>query len=227
MDQETLARMLSRFYLFAELKPEQIERLVAETRKVDAPRGTMIFDRGTQAHGFYLLLDGQVKLGVVSPQGGEKVIDLINPGGSFGEAALFMESPFPVFAQAITDSRMLLFSKNAIFNLLDNDPTVARRMLAGLSVRMHQLIRDIEMLSLQTCTQRLINYLLQISLGSPDPTNIRLPANKSTIASMLNITPETLSRIMLKLQNAELIDVHGKEIAITDVENLRNYDFAS
>jgi CRP-like cAMP-binding protein len=227
VDQETFARMLSKFYLFAELKPEQIEQLAIETRRVNVPRGSKIFDRGAQAHGFYLLLDGQVKLGMLSPQGGEKVIDLINPGGSFGEAALFMESPFPVFAQAITSSRMLLFSKHAIFNLLDKDPTLARRMLAGLSVRMHQLIRDIEMLSLQTCSQRLINYLLQISLGSLDPANIRLPANKSTIASMLNITPETLSRIMLKLQNAGLIDVHGKEIAITDVKKLREYDFTS
>lgn len=226
MDQETFARMLARFYLFAELKPEQIEKLAADTRRIDVPRGTTIFDRGTPANGFYLLLDGQVKLGVVSPQGGEKIIDLINPGNSFGEAVLFMEGVFPVFAQAMADSRILMLSKHGIFSLLDNDPTVARRMLAGLSVRMHQLIRDIEMLSLQSCTQRLINYLLQISMDSPDPANIRLPANKSTIASMLNITPETLSRVMLKLQNAGLIDVHGKEIAITDVEKLRNFDLA-
>ncbi|OIQ81870.1 transcriptional activator FtrB [mine drainage metagenome] len=60
-----------------------------------------------------------------------------------------------------------------------------------------------------------------------DPSNIRLPANKSTIASMLNITPETLSRIMLKLQNSGLIDVRGKSITITDVKKLREYDFTS
>ncbi len=227
MDQDAVARALSRLHLFAELKPEQLSKLAVETRRIEVARGTMIFDRGMPAHGFYLLLDGQVKLGVVSPQGMEKIIDLINPGGSFGEAALFMESHFPVFAQAMADSQLLLISKNAIFSLLDQDPTVARRMLAGLSVRMHQLILDIEMLSLQSCTQRLINYLLQISLDSPDPANIRLPATKLTIASMLNITPETLSRIMLKLQTAELIDVHGKEIAITDVEKLRSYDLAS
>ena len=227
MDQDAVARALSRLHLFAELKPEQLSKLAVETRRIEVARGTMIFDRGMPAHGFYLLLDGQVKLGVVSPQGMEKIIDLINAGGSFGEAALFMESHFPVFAQAMTDSQLLLISKSAIFSLLDQDPTVSRRMLAGLSVRMHQLILDIEMLSLQSCTQRLINYLLQISLDSPDPANIRLPATKLTIASMLNITPETLSRIMLKLQTAELIDVRGKEIAITDVEKLRSYDLAA
>ncbi len=224
MDKMLIARWLSEFYMFSELQPAQIEQLAVGTRVLDVPRGGTLFNRGDRAHGFYLLLEGQVKLGVISPQGDEKVIGLIQPGQSFGEAVLFLERSFPIYAQATLDSKVLLITRDAIFDILDNDVTVVRRMLAGISARNRQLVNDIESISLQNSTQRLIGYLLQISIDSPNPARVQLPANKLTIASMLNITPETLSRVMLRLQNAGLIEVNGKEIVITNVAGLRDFE---
>ncbi|HOY86113.1 MAG: Crp/Fnr family transcriptional regulator [Methylotenera sp.] len=224
MDKSQLAQKLSGFYMFSELQPSQIELLANGTRLVDIPRGGTLFNRGDKAHGFYLLLEGQIKLGVISPQGDEKVIGLIQPGESFGEAVLFLERSFPVYAQTTLDSKVLLITREAIFDILDNDVTVVRRMLAAISARNRQLVNDIESISLQNSTQRLIGYLLQISADSPNPERVQLPANKLTIASMLNLTPETLSRVMLRLSNAGLIEVNGKEIVITNVAGLRNFE---
>lgn len=224
MDKSQIAQKLSEFYMFSELQPIQIEQLVTGTRLLDTPRGGTLFNRGDKAHGFYLLLNGQIKLGVISPQGDEKVIGLIQPGQSFGEAVLFLERTFPIYAQATLDSKVLLIARDVIFDILDNDVTVVRRMLAGISARNRQLVNDIESISLQNSTQRLIGYLLQISNDSPNPEHVELPANKLTIASMLNITPETLSRVMLRLHSAGLIEVNGKEIAITNVTGLRNFE---
>ena len=118
---------------------------------------------------------------------------------------------------------MLLVPKQVIFSLLERDTTVSRKMLAGLSMRNRQLVQDIESVALLTCTQRLIGYLLQISSGATGSSHVTLPASKTTIASLLNLTPETLSRTMLKLQQQGLIEVHGKEITITDIAGLREY----
>jgi len=224
MDKAHIAQKLSGFYMFYELQPSQIEVLANGTRVIDVSRGGTLFNRGDRAHGFYLLLEGQVKLGIISPQGDEKVIGLIQPGESFGEAVLFLERTFPIYAQATLDSKVLLITRDAIFDILDNDVTVVRRMLAGISARNRQLVNDIESISLQNSTQRLIGYLLQISADSPNPERVQLPANKLTIASMLNLTPETLSRVMLRLQTAKLIEVNGKEIVITNVSGLRNFE---
>jgi len=224
MDKVLIAKRLSEFYMFSELQPAQIQQLANGTKLVDVPRGGTLFNRGDKAHGFYLLLEGQIKLGIISPQGDEKVIGLIQPGQSFGEAVLFLERSFPIFAQATADSKVLLVTRDAIFDILDNDVTVVRRMLAGISARNRQLVNDIESISLQNSTQRLIGYLLQISAESPNPERVQLPANKLTIASLLNITPETLSRVMLRLQNAGLIEVNGKEIVITNVAGLRGFE---
>jgi CRP-like cAMP-binding protein len=223
MNTSLIAQRLSAFYMFSELQPSQIDQLASGTRSLEIARGGTLFNRGDKANGFYLLLEGQIKLGIISPQGDEKVIGLIQPGESFGEAVLFLERSFPIYAQATLDTKVLLISRDAIFDILDNDVTVVRRMLAGISARNRQLVNDIESISLQNSSQRLIGYLLQISTDSPNPGRIKLPANKLTIASMLNITPETLSRVMLRLQNAGLIEVDGKEIAITNVVGLRNF----
>lgn len=224
MDKTFIAQRLSGFYMFSELQPAQIDQLANGTRLLDIARGGTLFNRGDRAHGFYLLLEGQIKLGVISPQGDEKVIGLIQPGQSFGEAVLFLERSFPIYAQATVDSKVLLITREAIFDILDNDVTVVRRMLAGISARNRQLVNDIESISLQNSTQRLIGYLLQMSTDSPNPGRLLLPASKLTIASMLNITPETLSRVMLRLNSAGLIEVNGKEIVITNVDGLRNFE---
>jgi len=226
MNKNLISQTLSNFFMFKELASEQIETIALHSQLIQFPKGTSVFNRDDAAVGLYILLDGQLKLGVTSPQGSEKIISIVTPGESFGEAILFLERQFPVYAQATLDSDVLLVPKSLIFSMLDNDPLFSRKMLAGLSIRMHQLVQDIEMLSLQSCTQRFIGYLLQISADAPDASNITLPASKSTIASLLNLTPETLSRTLAKLQQLGLIAVNGKDVMITDVKKLHSYELS-
>lgn len=218
-----IASKLVEFYMFSELQKEQIDQLVNNTHLIEAKKGDILFNRGDKAHGFYVLLSGQIKLSVISPHGDEKVIGLIQPGQSFGEAVLFMERAFPVNASVIADADILLVGREGIFELLENDMAVVRSMLAAISARNRQLVNDIETISLQNSAQRLIGYLLQIGTESGNSERVILPASKHTIASMLNITPETFSRVMQKLQLAGLIDVNGKEVIIVDLDGLRRY----
>jgi len=227
MDKPDIVSQLPKFGLFSELDTKQLDTVAGDTQSLTVQRGDIIFNRGAPTNGLYLLARGQVKLAVTAPQGTEKIIGLIGPGESFGEAIIFLDRPFyPVYAQATVESHLLLVSKHIIFDLLKRDNTVARKMLAGLSVRNHQLIQDIESVSLFTSTQRLIGYVLQTSTENADTKQITLPASKSNIASLLNLTPETLSRIMLKLQQSGLIEVRGKEISIRDMARLKRFGLA-
>ncbi|OAJ71914.1 Crp/Fnr family transcriptional regulator [Methylobacillus sp. MM3] len=224
MGQLNIIQLLPRFHLFSALDSEQLTYVANETQHLTVPRGGIVFNRGDTAHSLFMLISGQVKLAVNSPQGTEKVIGIIGPGESFGEAIIFLDqASFPIYAQATTDSQLLLIPKQVIFNLLERDMTVSRKMLAGLSVRNRQLVQDIESVALLTSTQRLIGYLLQISAGSNVTSRVTLPASKTMIASLLNLTPETLSRTMLKLQQQGMIEVNGKEITIIDLPALREY----
>ena len=61
-----------------------------------------------------MVVYGQVKLAFVSPNGSEKVVDIVGPGISFGEALMFTDRPYIVFAQALADTMLLHIAKSAI-----------------------------------------------------------------------------------------------------------------
>lgn len=220
-----IAGLLARLPLFSALAPEQIVPLTEAAREKRLAKGEMLFQKGDPAKGFYVVVSGQIKLAVASAQGNEKVVEVIGPLQSFGEAVMFMDRPFPVFAEALLDTLLIHIGKDAVFDLIAADRSFARRMLAGLSMRLHSLIADVETYSLRSSAQRVIGYLLQ---QEPDddqgPTEVTLPTSKQVIASRLNLTPETLSRIFHDLTTAGLIEVHGRHVTVRDLPRLRRFD---
>ncbi len=220
-----IGRVLANLPLFQQLRESEISNLAAETHEVGLCKGQILFQKGTLLDGFYVAVHGQMKLAFSSPQGHEKVVSIIGPGQSFGEAVMFMEKPCPVFAQALEDSRLLYIARQGIFAAIDHDSAFARRMLAGLSMRLHGLIQDVEGYSLHTSTQRVIGFLLQLTGATTEEhVEFTLPASKHIIASRLNLTPETLSRVLHSLSEAGLIDVKGKHIAVLDTKRLSQFD---
>lgn len=215
--------------LFSALSDVQLAALVAATHEVRADKGKLLFQRGTPSEGMYLVVFGVVKLAVSGVQGVEKIVELVRAGESFGEAVMFLNRPFPIMAQTLEDSLLLYVEAAAIDNLLAQDPKFARRLLAGLSVRLHALVRDVESYSTQNAAQRVIGYLLQSvstehgeSEGdiATHATTVSLPVNKNLIASRLNLTPETLSRVLHHFVADGLIEVNGREIVIHDTRRL-------
>ena len=218
-----IASVLARLPLFSVLTPELIAPLVVAARERSLARGEVLFHRGDPSKGFYVVVAGQIKLAFSSERGNEKVVEVIGPQQSFGEAVMFMDRPFPVFAEALLDSRLLFIGKDAVFQLIETNPAFARSMLAGLSMRLHSLIADVEAYSLQSSIQRVIGYLLQHLPDQAGAVELALPTSKHVIASRLNLTPETLSRILHELTEAELIRVHGRQITIVDLARLRQF----
>ncbi len=212
--------------LFSDLTAEEIQRIAAGTRRIYASKGEMLFTRGERCEGFHVVLYGQVKLSVTSPQGSEKVIEIMGPGFSFGEAILFMDTPYVVSAQALKDSLLLHVAKSVVFEEIERDPRFARRLLAGMSRKLHQLIRDVEAYSLRSGLERVIGYLLRedgLEEGASRSTSVVLPANKMIVASRLNLTPEYFSRILHELAGAGLIVMEGRTVSVPDTERLRTY----
>jgi CRP-like cAMP-binding protein len=217
---------LANLPLFKELSPADIDRIAAGTTELHVPRGEILFNKGDACTGFHLVIYGQVKLSFVTPQGSEKVVEIVAPGYSFGEALMFMDKPYIVMAQTLADSLLLHVAKQAVFEGLEHDPTFAKKMLAGLSRRLHALIGDVESYSLQSGTQRVIGYLLrqdEDQASAAAPYAVTLPTSKAIVASRLNLTPEHFSRILHELADAGLIAVEGREVLIKDVAKLRGY----
>src|SRR3990170_4273419 len=93
--------------LFRELTAEEVDRIAAGTHQVRAPAGTIIFRRGEFCTGFHVVVYGQVKLAFSGSDGSEKVVEILGPGQSFGEAVMFLDRPYVMFAETLADSLLL------------------------------------------------------------------------------------------------------------------------
>lgn len=221
------AERIAAIPLFRELDERELAAVAGGTRELQLEKHEMLFQKGDPAKGFFLVLQGQIKLSFPSVHGQEKIVDIIGPSQTFGEAIMFLGANFPVRAVALTQCELLLFDSRMIFDLLERDPGFTRKLLAGMSQRLHQLVRDVELYSQRSSVQRLIGYLLQ---SCPDDASagaaitVDLPTSKQVIASRLNLTPETLSRILHTLDEQGLIEMQGRRIHIPDIARLRDHD---
>ena len=214
---------LANLPMFSEMSAEELDRISASTLPVHVEKGQAICQCGDPCTGFHLVVYGQVKLGFTSPQGIEKVIEIVRPGQSFGEALMFLDKPYIVFAQALSDAMLLHVARHAVLAELGRDTGFALRMLSGLSRRLHGLVRDVEAYTLRSSHERVIGYLLA---EVPESANggaaeVHLTPGKTVIASRLSMTPEHFSRILHELAASGLIAVEGRTVRIPDVERLR------
>ncbi len=221
---------LAQLPLFEGAGGDELDRLAAGTTELRLPKGHTIFKRGDPCVGLHAVVYGQVKLAFVSAQGSEKVVDIVGPGMSFGEALMFTDRPYVVYGQTLVDSMLLHVGKAAIDAEIARDPTFARRMIAGLSQRLHGLVQDVEAYSLRSGMQRVIGYLLRdvdaLSEGSgaeQSRVSVTLDVNKGVIASRLNLTPEHFSRVLAELVREGLIEVHGAQIVLIDLTRIRGF----
>jgi CRP-like cAMP-binding protein len=219
-----LPRYLSILPLFNDMQPSELQRLADGSQLRRLGRGDTVFHVGQPCEEFHVTVVGQVKLFALSPAGQEKVIELIGPGNSFAEAFMFIGKPYMVNAQALTDTLLLSVGKNAVLDEIARDPRFALRMLAGISRRLHGLVRDVQGYALHSGLQRVIGYLLR-DQGEHDSNSITvsLPVSKGTIASRLSLTPEYFSRVLHELESSGLIEIDKREIRIPDARRLAAY----
>jgi CRP/FNR family transcriptional regulator, dissimilatory nitrate respiration regulator len=218
--------LLTHVPLFSDLAADELSRIAHATREVQISKGETLFHRGTPCTGFHLIVYGQIKLIFTSAQGNEKIIEIFSQGQSFGEAIMFLDKPYVVSAQALSDTTLLHISKTALFAEMEHDYNLSRKMLSGMAVRLHLLMGDVESYSLQSGKQRVIGYLLR-ELPEADQQGqditLSLQSSKGAIASRLNLTQEHFSRILHELSEHGLIRVDGKNIRISDVDKLRKH----
>jgi CRP-like cAMP-binding protein len=217
-------RELRQAYLFAEADDAQLARLCHGLQAIKLPHGEPLFRFGEPATRFFFVRSGQVKLFRVSPDGHEKIIEIIPSGQTFAEAVMFMgtQGRYPVSSEAISDAEVYAFDQQVFLKALAESHEISFGMLASMSRRLHGLVNQIDGLTLQNATYRLVMYLLEMAPREARPgAELELTTPKAALASRLAIQPETFSRLLGKLRDQGLIEVHGSHIVLRNLQGLR------
>ena len=105
---QTLTETLRDAEIFARLSPEQLSKVAAKARAIRLAADETLFSQGGPADCFFYLVAGQLKLYRLSPEGHEKVIEVIEPGTTFAETRVFLENPkYHVSCAALADSEII------------------------------------------------------------------------------------------------------------------------
>jgi CRP/FNR family transcriptional regulator len=208
--------IINKIPAFNGLSEDQLKEIqnIAVDRRFE--KGEIIFSEGDEGSGFYVVVAGQVKVFKLSPEGKEQILHIFGPGNPVGEVAVFAGRSFPANAEAIAAARLLFFPRSAFLDLISDNPSLALKMLAVLSMRLRQFTVQIENLSLKEVPGRLASYLIVLSEEQKNEETVILPISKGQLASLLGTIPETLSRIFAKMSAQNLIAVQGSRIRLLD-----------
>lgn len=216
----------SHHFLFSSFPHAACLDLEPHSRVVLLQQGEDLFRQDTKANHFYLVLEGAIKLFRVSPDGHEKIIEVVNPNHTFAEAVMFMDRKrYPVNAQAISKSQVLSINSEAYKSVLLNNASCCLKFMGNMAERLHTRINEIETLTMQNARHRLVRFLVtQLPDPSVTEARIRLPMAKRLIASRLAMQPETFSRTMHELKEKKVLSVKGAYVHIYSVPDLLMFD---
>jgi len=190
------------------------------TRNCD--KGSVIFQQGTPATSFYVILEGWVKIYRITPDGTEAVVGVFRKGETFAEAAIFLGGHYPVSAEAVTRVRLLVVEGETFRRRIREEPDLALAMLASSSQHLKFLVEHIEQIKVLDAPQRVGDFLLRLCGLREGSCVVELPYEKSLIAKRLGMKPESLSRALARLRPLG-VAVEREQVTIADIGLLRQH----
>lgn len=219
---QEIINALKQSHLFTRLTDVQLDRVYRHSQVVKLEEGQQLFAQGEDVTNFYLVLSGKMKLYRVSPDGQEKIIEIVPQGGLFAEALMFMDQPhYPVSSAALSATTVIGIEANDFKDMLRDSVETCLLLLGNMSFRLRQLVHEIDTLTLHSGTCRVASYLLQHA--PDDRESFELDTAKGVIAARLSVKPETFSRIIKNLRGEGVISIDGSKITIHNREALKEY----
>ena len=118
-------------------------------------RDEYVFREGQPSRDFFVVQQGAISVHRVNAAGKEQVLQVFRAGESFAEAALSMDTGYPSDARAVESSQVLVVPRQAFLDLLQRHPELTLRLVVGMSMRLHILVRQLEDVTLHQMEDRL------------------------------------------------------------------------
>lgn len=189
------------------------ELILSQIQKKTFPKGTLIFGQDSNAHGFYLIQKGAVRISKISQAGKEMLIEILGPGKTFGEAGLLGQQTNADTAITAEESEIFFIPKKEFQQILTQYPVLYKSVVLSLIRWMDTLHVVIENISLTSARDRVWAYICRLQQEQNKPV-LHLPGKKHDVALMLGLRPETFSRILSDLESEGLIKMNHKQIQI-------------
>lgn len=204
--------------LFKSVGDQQFAAMMQASYLQTFPAQVELISQGDPADFLYIVVEGCVEL-FARANGRESTMGMVRPVGSFILAAVLKDAVYLMSARTCNRSRLLMIPSQNVRDTFERDEAFARSIVVELASCYRSVVKEHKDLKLRSAVERLANRLLRYNADQGGSGRIELPYGKRTIASMLAMTPENLSRAFNTLKPYG-VEVDGATVNLTDIVSL-------
>ena len=205
-----------KFSLFEELDDRELASIAAVAKPRRYAKDDVVFHADEIGDIFCLIKEGQVKVTMISPEGKEIILSMLGPGDFFGEMALLDDEPRSATVIAMEPLELVTIWRADFLQILQENFSIAKKLLATLSRRLRTASNRIESLATMDVYGRLARFFLDLAREHGKVLDngyvaVQRPTHQS-IANMIGTSRETVSRLIHDLMRQNLLLSEGKTI---------------
>jgi CRP/FNR family transcriptional regulator, transcriptional activator FtrB len=204
--------------LFRDMDESRFEGLLNAAFLQRFPERVVLVEEGDPADFLHIVIDGTVELFATLDKR-ESTMTVLSPISTFILAAVLTDVAYLMSARTRTSSRILMIPSQNVRAAMIDDDAFARSIVNELAACYRGVVRNQKNLKLRTGVERLASYLAHQHDRQGANGALALPIDKKTLASMLGMTPENLSRAFSTLRRSG-VSVDGPEVTIESVDDL-------
>lgn len=205
--------------LFKSMGDENFAELMQAAYLQNFPAQVQLITEGDSADFLFVVIEGCVEL-YAQANGREATMAMVRPIGSFILAAVLKDAAYLMSARTAKKSRVLMIPAQNIRDVFEEDDVFARAIVLELANCYRAVVKEHKDLKLRTAVERLANRLIKYHRDQGSNGDVHLPYDKKTLAALLGMTPENLSRAFGTLKPYGVV-VNGSRVTLGDFEGLQ------
>ncbi|MEO5929297.1 MAG: Crp/Fnr family transcriptional regulator [Candidatus Kapaibacterium sp.] len=204
---------------FFDLSPAEREEIAMNRVCRSYAKGEMIFYAEEAPSGLFCIHKGQVKIYKVGRDGREQIVRLAGSGDIVGYRSLMSGEAYSAYAVPLERAEICFIPKGVFFSVLSANPSLAQKMLTLISRELREAEEKIVDLAQRPVSERLAEALLMLkeTYGvERDMATLNVRMTRIDLANIVGTATESVSRVLSKLKQEKIVDIHGRRIKIID-----------
>jgi CRP/FNR family cyclic AMP-dependent transcriptional regulator len=206
--------------LFSHLPPAAIQQLAGRMTRKSVKRGTVLFAKDDPGSGLIGVIRGSVKISVISGDGREAVLNIINSGEVFGEMALLDGQPRSASATAMTDCELVSIERSAFIGILRADPEVAIKIIEILCARLRRSSERMQDVMHLDGSARLAKVILQLAGTDSETSARKVKITQREISEMIGLSREMTNKLLRQWQRSRWLRLERGAVMLLRPEQL-------
>ncbi|MEP9373778.1 Crp/Fnr family transcriptional regulator [Mesorhizobium sp. KR1-2] len=210
--------------IFQGLAPADLDGILQKARSLRIAKDQAVFEQEGDAHSFFLLLDGHVRVVKTTPDGQQVIVRYISPGEPMGIAHALGRTTYPASAVAAVDCVVLAWPGNLWLEMAVAFPSFGAGTRKTVGARLQEMQAGVVELATEQVEQRVAHALLRLVKQTGRKTDegilIDFPISRQDIAEMTGTTLHTVSRLLTAWEEKGLVKSGRQKVTVVEPHRL-------